>query len=544
MEKSQFLNKIEETVKEADRFPSKEEVMRRYEACMSCPHRVGKLWGEIRCKQCSSCKGDGQYVKFTTPKRVFDCPLGKWNGQATEADKQEPEKEPDQPLRFRVLNLTPYSGRLFPLPRPDVHYLQIHGRRILFNADTLAAVDCNGIPPTTSPQKMPPALRSVFTAGRPNFPPPPPRRLLYLILEVTHNCNLACEYCFVRHQQHRELPRMSEEVAMKALSMFPPRSDIAVGFFGGEPLLEFKLIQRVVAEAEKRARRWGKRAKFHITTNGLALCPETAAFLRDHNFSIIVSLDGPEEKHNALRKPKNRNLNSYQATRAGLECLHKAGISKRVALRGTYTARDFDIVSRLEHLNALCDAGLGGSVAMEPIMLGETGCTEPTDEMQFTPTIYTRLAAEIHRVSEWFVSRIRAGKRTRYRFAEIYLRRLLHSRPYAAECGAGRGYISVGPEGTLYACHREGASDIGSLSTGFDEAKAAQWQDNRLYCRQGCMKCWARYICGGGCRFNSLNYLGDITKPHPFSCWFTQTQIGEAIWMATQLTTDQLSRIQ
>jgi uncharacterized protein len=111
-----------------------------------------------------------------------------------------------------------------------------------------------------------------------------------------------------------------------------------------------------------------------------------------------------------------------------------------------------------------------------------------------------------------------------------------------SECGAGCGYAAVGPDGTVYACHREGPSRIGHLDSGIHEAARAAWADNRLYARRGCMECWARWLCGGGCRIDSLERSGDISVPEAASCVFKRTFAEEAVWLISELTEEELGR--
>ena len=63
-----------------------------------------------------------------------------------------------------------------------------------------------------------------------------------LVLNLTHDCNLRCKYCFVKDRAGR----MPPEVARAAQRVIPweggsPRS---VSFFGGEPLMCFDVLNQ------------------------------------------------------------------------------------------------------------------------------------------------------------------------------------------------------------------------------------------------------------------------------------------------------------
>lgn len=79
-----------------------------------------------------------------------------------------------------------------------------------------------------------------------------------IILQVTQNCNLRCQYCvysgsYINRVHNNK--RMSVEVAKQAIDFLAKHSmnskEISIGFYGGEPLLEFSLIQEIVDYAER-----------------------------------------------------------------------------------------------------------------------------------------------------------------------------------------------------------------------------------------------------------------------------------------------------
>lgn len=109
---------------------------------------------------------------------------------------------------------------------------------------------------------------------------------------LTASCNLRCRYCF---QDRRPRGRMEWPVLRAAvdrlLASRGPRPTLA--FYGGEPLLAFDLVRRAVEHA--RARAGPARApRFELTTNGLLLDREKAAFLAEHEVRTQISHDGVE----------------------------------------------------------------------------------------------------------------------------------------------------------------------------------------------------------------------------------------------------------
>ncbi len=134
------------------------------------------------------------------------------------------------------------------------------------------------------------------------------RRLGQLILQVTQQCNLRCSYCtysgiYEGNRTHSS-NRMNFETAKKAIDFFFDHNidsaKVPVGFYGGEPLLEFDLIVQCVEYIEEKME--GKDIQFGLTTNGTLLQGERARFLVEHNFDISISLDGSQKEHDACRK--------------------------------------------------------------------------------------------------------------------------------------------------------------------------------------------------------------------------------------------------
>src|SRR4030066_2589232 len=107
-------------------------------------------------------------------------------------------------------------------------------------------------------------------------------------------CNSRCVYCQVSSRAPSEQGcSMSVETAREVVEMiFKTRSpSIKIEFQGGEPLLRFDLVKRIVAEAEDVNRQHGKYISFVICTNLTLLKADHLSFLKDHDVLISTSLD-------------------------------------------------------------------------------------------------------------------------------------------------------------------------------------------------------------------------------------------------------------
>lgn len=135
------------------------------------------------------------------------------------------------------------------------------------------------------------------------------RSLKKMTLQLTQNCNLRCSYCVYSvyniNQRQHSTKRMSFSLACRAIDFFINHSidtEICdIGFYGGEPLLEFNLIKKLVEYVELKYP--DKRITYSLTTNGTLLDINKASFFsKKENFYITVSMDGTKEVHDRSRK--------------------------------------------------------------------------------------------------------------------------------------------------------------------------------------------------------------------------------------------------
>jgi uncharacterized protein len=124
------------------------------------------------------------------------------------------------------------------------------------------------------------------------------------IFVVTLRCEHSCPYCQVSRQStDRSRFDMSEETAEHALNIAfeSPSSRIKIEFQGGEPLLNFPLITKIVLAAKGRAIKGEKKVDFVIATNLALLDDSILAFCKSNSILLSTSLDGPANIHNKNR---------------------------------------------------------------------------------------------------------------------------------------------------------------------------------------------------------------------------------------------------
>lgn len=152
--------------------------------------------------------------------------------------------------------------------------------------------------------------------------------LQQITLEVTERCNLRCKYCIYTegNETFRDFDthNMSWEIAQKAIDYGIKHSGerLAVTFYGGEPLLQMNLIKKCVEYTKKIS---GDKYIHHsMTTNMTLMTKEIAEYLAAQDcFSVVCSLDGPQEIHDENRVFTDGN-GSFEKAIRGLKYLADA----------------------------------------------------------------------------------------------------------------------------------------------------------------------------------------------------------------------------
>jgi uncharacterized protein len=148
-------------------------------------------------------------------------------------------------------------------------------------------------------------------------------------------CNLDCAYCFFLDKEvfyPGSKFRMTDDVLeqyIRQLIEAHQMDHVNIAWQGGEPtLMGLDFYQRVMALAEK-YRRPGMRFMHTMQTNGTLLNDEWAAFFKEHNFLLGISLDGPRELHDVYRVDKGGQP-TFDRVMRGLRLLQKYGVEYNV----------------------------------------------------------------------------------------------------------------------------------------------------------------------------------------------------------------------
>ena len=354
-----------------------------------------------------------------------------------------------------------------------------------------------------------------------------------LCLNISHDCNLRCAYCFAGkgdYDQGRML--MSEETGKKAIDYLIARSqdreNLEVDFFGGEPLLNLETVKAVVGYARQRERQAGKNFCFTITTNGLALSDETIDLINREMSNVVLSLDGRKEVNDRMRKRVDGS-GSFDAILPKFQKL-VADREGEYYLRGTFTRHNLDFA---RDVAALYRLGFD-QVSVEPVV------ADPASDYAIRESDLPAVFAEYERLASFMLEDAKKGGSLNF----FHFMLDLSQGPCAIKrlrgCGSGNEYLAVTPDGEVYPCHQfVGLEEwkMGNVhENSLDAEKKARFAAATVYQKPDCKDCWAKYYCSGGCGANNYRYMGNLLTAHTISCEMEKKRLECAIALKAALT--------
>jgi uncharacterized protein len=165
------------------------------------------------------------------------------------------------------------------------------------------------------------------------------------IFVVSLRCEHSCGYCQVSRRGVGAADfDMKKDTADRALDFVfrSPSPAIKIEFQGGEPILNFPMVQYIVEATERRNIIAKRQVEFVIATNLAVITSEMLDFCHEHNILISTSLDGPQDLHNRNRPRPGGD--SYQRTIEGIQRARAALGKDRVSALMTTTLASLDRV--------------------------------------------------------------------------------------------------------------------------------------------------------------------------------------------------------
>ena len=361
-----------------------------------------------------------------------------------------------------------------------------------------------------------------------------------LCLNIAHDCNLRCEYCFAGkgdYCQGRML--MTEEVGKAAIDYLlhysQGRHNLEVDFFGGEPTINFDVVKKVVEYARSKEKEFDKKFRFTITTNGLILNDDMMDFINREMYNVVCSVDGRKEINDRVRARVDGS-GCYDAIIPHFQEL----IRRREAsgndenwqyyVRGTFTKYNKDFGNDVMHM---FDLGFD-QISFEPVV---------ADAKQPYALTYEDLPdvfAEYERLSKLIIENKKsAGKHFHFYHFMIDLDQGPCAIKRLRGCGCGNEYVAITPDGDVYPCHQFVGHEEWKMGNVFDLSINKEMKDNfaraTVYHKPKCQECWAKFYCSGGCNANNWQYMGNILDSFDLACEMEKKRLECAIMIQAAL---------
>ena len=308
---------------------------------------------------------------------------------------------------------------------------------------------------------------------------------------------------------------MSFEVGKRALDFLiensGTRRNLEVDFFGGEPLMNFDVVKKLVEYARSIEKEKGKNFRFTLTTNGVLVDDDVIDFANKEMSNVVLSLDGRKEVHDRYRVDY-QGRGSYDTIVPKFQKFVKARGGKNYYMRGTFTHANPDF---LEDIKTMLNLGFT-ELSMEPVVAAEG------DEAALTEEDKPVVMKQYEELAELMLKRDKEGKPFTFYHYMIDLAGGPCIYKRISGCGSGTEYMAVTPWGDLYPCHQFVGDEkfkLGDIWHGVENKEIQnEFASCNVYARSECRDCWARLYCSGGCAANAYHATGSVKGVYKYGC--------------------------
>jgi uncharacterized protein len=362
-----------------------------------------------------------------------------------------------------------------------------------------------------------------------------PSYIKALCLNIAHDCNLKCKYCFASEGEYNgERKLMSPEVGKLAIDFVlknsGPRNNIEVDLFGGEPLMNFEAVKKIVEYAREAEKPYKKNIRFTITTNATLLNPDNMDYIDKNMGNVVLSIDGRKNVNDNIRTRYDGSGTFDYILPKIKEMVDRRDKSKQYYVRGTFTRDNLDFY---EDVVFLANEGFK-EISVEPVVL------EESHPLSLRKEDLPKIFEQYDLLTEYMLQKHIEGDAFKFYHFNIDVNGGPCVYKRISGCGAGHEYVAVTPEGDIYPCHQFVGNDafiMGNVFAGelnFDIMDT--FKKGHIYNKPKCMNCWARFYCSGGCQANNYNFNKDIHIPYEIGCEMLKKRVECAITLKAKMS--------
>lgn len=319
-------------------------------------------------------------------------------------------------------------------------------------------------------------------------------------------CNLRCAYCATQFGQFGQGGVMSASTADRLASVIAAHLDpgthtanVAVG--GGETCLHFDRFLFFADRLRRYCRQQGGTATLSVTTNGSVLDDARLRQLARRRIGVTVSIDGPAEDHDAVRRDARgrgtfrKAFRTWRRYRALTRRLRDRPSCDIHSVFGPHSGTLADVIAFWSR----------AGVPLVPMVAANHSRFETPMQRTAADRAQRRFVSELR---DWAQNQARrctaADFLGRYRGPAVLYSswQRLFTGQEKAFCKPGRGLLGVGPDGALYPC--EGyvglpERRIGDLACGIDRRALRAYVAECRRAERLCTGCGLRAACEKPC---------------------------------------------
>lgn len=326
---------------------------------------------------------------------------------------------------------------------------------------------------------------------------------------VTENCNFNCKYCFISNavQNNKRNKVMTKSVIKQTIDLLQKTYerqqhsyDKTITFYGGEPLLNFSMIQYFIQEVNriKETSYWPDDVKYALITNGSLLNEDILNFLNANNIALSISFDIMKESH--LQRFDKYGKDTFDVVEEKINLCKKIGVpfSLSITLTEDLLKHEYEVFERILSLQPT-------TIAYNLLIPNKESV--PEDTYYERATEFMLNSFKILRKKGIYEDRI-------MRKVHSFKENKMHL--YDC-CAAGGNQFVITPDGQVGVCHgylnnRKYFSDnIFNQQFDFKTNKDfVYWKNRTPLLMPECLNCECLSICGGGCPYAAEYMHGSI----------------------------------
>lgn len=332
---------------------------------------------------------------------------------------------------------------------------------------------------------------------------------LSVTFHLTHHCNLRCSYCYTGEKlpvaMSHDTVDQSVDFSLAELRKSGGR-ELAVTFFGGEPLIEKEKIFYII---ERFGREEDISVTYQMSTNGTLLNAQLMQRLYDKEVFVSLSVDGHPDVHDA-----------HRVDAAGKPTSAKVAAAAKMMLG----------LNPATNVTCVISPDTASSLAKSVDYLFELGFRYITTTIDYSADWgledFAGLRKAYEAIAKWYIRKTEANERFYLSFFDERIRTRTHKPIAASErCSLGTRQFSIAPNGELYPCIQFVKTNslpeflIGHVSSGFDQGCQHHLHNLSEKDKPECGGCKLESRCSKWCSCINFMSTGRIDKASPVVCY-------------------------